>query len=134
MRKSNVFVREDVSRDPISEAVIGAAIEVHRILGPGLLESGYEQCLEYELRERGLVVARQVPVTIQYKALRIPNGYKLDLLVEKQLVVELKAVEHVLWLHEAQLLTYLKLSGMQRGLLLNFNTPLLKDGIKRMVY
>ncbi|HVX83992.1 MAG TPA: GxxExxY protein [Phycisphaerae bacterium] len=134
MRKSNVLVREDSSRDPLSEAVIGAAIEVHRHLGPGLLESAYETCMEYELRERGLLVARQVPVAIRYKSIRIANGYKLDLLVEKKLVVELKAVERVLWLHEAQLLTYLKLSGMQRGLLLNFNTPLLKDGIKRLVY
>jgi GxxExxY protein len=132
--KGNIFITEDTSRDPLSEIVIGAAIEVHRTLGPGLLESAYEDCMEYELRDRGRLVARQVPLAIHYKKLLIANGYKLDLLVEKELIVELKAVEHILWLHEAQLLTYLKLSGVKRGLLLNFNVPLLKDGIKRMIH
>ena len=129
----NTFAKEDTSRDSLSESIIGAAIEIHRVLGPGLLESAYEDCMEYELRERGLPVARQAPIPVRYKVLTISNGYKIDLLVEKQFVIELKAVERILWLHEAQLLTYLKLSGIRRGLLLNFNVPLLKDGIKRMV-
>jgi len=130
----NIVIREDTSRDPLSEAVIGAAIEVHRTLGPGLLESVYEDCMEYELRERNLSVVRQIPLEIRYKKLVIANGYKVDLMVEGQLIIELKSVERVLWLHEVQLLTYLKLSGVHRGLLLNFNVPLLKDGIKRLVY
>jgi len=135
MGRSNLFAKEDTSRDPLSERVIGAAIEVHRTLGPGLLESTYRDCLEYEIRECGLSVARDAPMTIQYKTLRIPNGYKIDLLVERELIIEIKeAVEHVLWVHEAQLLTYLRMSGIKRGLLLNFNVPLLKDGITRMVY
>jgi GxxExxY protein len=134
IRKSNIFVREDTSRDPLSAEVIGAAIEIHRTLGPGLLESAYQDCMEYELKERGLLVMRQVPLAVRYKKLVIAKGYKLDLVVEKQLIVELKAVECIAWLHEAQLLTYLKLSGIRRGLLLNFNVPLLKDGIKRMIY
>ena len=130
----NVVIREDMSRDPLSEAIIGAAIEIHRTLGPGLLESVYEDCMEYELKERGFLVARQIPLEIRYKNLVIANGYKVDLMVQKQFIIELKSVERVLWLHEAQLLTYLKLSGIHRGLLLNFNVPLLKDGIKRLVY
>ncbi len=131
---SNIFVKEDTSKDPLSEEIIGAAIEIHRALGPGLLESAYEDCMVYEMKERNLLVARQVPLAIQYKKLHIPNGYKIDLIIENQIIVELKAVERILWLHEAQLLTYLKLSGIHRGLLLNFNVPLLKEGIKRMVY
>ncbi len=133
MAKSNIFVREDTSRDELSQKVIGAAIEVHRALGPGLLESAYQDCMEYELTEQGIAVNREVILPIQYKKLTLKKGYKLDLVVEGQLIVELKAVERILWLHEAQLLTYLKLSGIQRGLLLNFNVPLLKDGIKRMI-
>ncbi|HUO08538.1 MAG TPA: GxxExxY protein [Phycisphaerae bacterium] len=132
--KSNIFAVEDTSRDELSERVIGAAIEVHRALGPGLLESAYQECLEYELNEQGIAAAREVILPIQYKKLRLKKGYKLDLVVEGQLIVELKAVEKTLWIHEAQLLTYLKLSGIKRGLLLNFNVPLLKDGIKRMIF
>lgn len=131
--KSSIFIQEDTNRDPLSEAIIGAAIEIHRTLGPGLLESAYEDCMEYELKEHGLAVARQVPLAVRYKTLVIKNGYKLDLVVEGQFVIELKAVERIIWLYEAQLLTYLKLSGIRRGLLLNFNVPLLKDGMKRMV-
>jgi GxxExxY protein len=134
MAHSNLFAKEDTSRDPLSEKVIGAAIEVHKGLGAGLLESSYRDCLEYEIRELGLSVAREVPMSIQYKKLHIANGYKLDLLVERELIIEIKPVERVLWVHEAQLLTYLKISGIERGLLLNFNVPLLKDGIKRMIY
>jgi GxxExxY protein len=130
---SKLFAREDTSQDPLSGKVIGAAIEVHRALGPGLLESAYQDCMEYELRENGLAVVRQQFLPIQYKKLKLKAAYRLDLIVEGQLIVELKAVEKILWVHEAQLLTYLKLSGIKRGLLLNFNVPLLKDGIKRMV-
>jgi GxxExxY protein len=120
-------------KDPLSGEVIAAAIEVHRALGPGLLESAYRDCMEFELKERGLFVAREVVLPIRYKKLVLKAAYRLDLVVEKQLIVELKAVEKVVWIHEAQLLTYLKLSGIKRGLLLNFNVPLLKEGIKRMV-
>jgi GxxExxY protein len=134
MGRSNLFAREDLSRDELSEKVIGAAIEVHRELGPGLLESAYHDCMEYELNEQGVAVAREVVLAIRYKKLQLKKGYKLDLVVEGKLIVELKAVEQILWIHEAQLLTYLKLSGIKRGLLLNFNVPLLKDGIKRMVF
>jgi GxxExxY protein len=134
VRKSNIFAKEDVSRDPLSEKIIGAAIEVPRALGPGLLESAYRDCLEYEIRESGLAAVREMPLPIRYKKLSLKVAYKLDLVVEGQVIVELKAVDEILWIHEAQLLTYLKLSGIRRGLLLNFSVPLLKDGIKRMVY
>jgi GxxExxY protein len=133
-RESNIFAKEDKSNDPLSAKIIGAAIEVHRALGPGLLESAYRDCLEYEIRENGLFVAREVILPIRYKKLELKAAYKLDLVVEGQIILELKAVEQLLCVHEAQLLTYLKLSGIRRGLLLNFNVPLLKDGIKRMVY
>src|SRR5262249_23019933 len=129
-----MFVKEDTSRDPLTSKIIGAAIEVHRELGPGLLESVYQECMEYELQDNGLAVTRQQVVPITFKSRRLKSGLKLDLVVEGQIVVELKAVEKVLWLHEAQLLTYLKLSGIHRGLLVNFNVPLLKDGITRMVF
>jgi GxxExxY protein len=133
MGKGNIFVKEDTGRDELSQVVIGAAIEVHRTLGPGLLESAYHDCMEYELNERGVAVKREVILPVRYKKLILKKGYKLDLVVEGKLIVELKAVEQILWIHEAQLLTYLKLSGIERGLLLNFNVPLLKDGIKRMI-
>ena len=117
----------------ITEAVIGAAIEVHRALGPGLLESAYEECLCRELTLQGVSFDRQCPLPIEYKGLRLDCGYRLDLLVENEVVVEIKAVENVLPIHEAQLLTYLKLGNWKVGLLINFNVPVLKQGIKRMV-
>ena len=117
-----------------SDAVIGAAIAVHRALGPGLLESTYEACLVYELVERGIAVERQKPLPVTYRGVRIDCGYRIDLLVADSVIVELKAVERLLPVHEAQLLTYLRLSGHHIGLLLNFNVPLMKDGIKRMVH
>jgi GxxExxY protein len=113
--------------------VIGAGIEVHRALGPGLLESAYEECLAWELRESGLSVRRQVPLPVVYKAVRLDLGYRLDLVVEDHLIIELKTVDKLLPIHEAQLLTYLKLSHVRTGLLMNFNTPVLKDGLKRLV-
>ena len=124
----------DKQRDPLSDKVIGLAIEVHRGLGPGLLESIYEQCLSLELKQHGLSHARQVPLPIVYKTLRLDCAYRLDFVVEGKLVLELKAVERLLPVHKAQLLTYLKLSGHKTGLLLNFNEVILRDGLIRMVY
>lgn len=117
----------------ITETIIGAAIEVHRALGPGLLESAYQICLAYEIEKRGLKVDRQVEVPIVYDGKRLDAGFRLDLLVEQQVIVELKAKEKTTPVDEAQLLSYLKLMGLRVGLLINFHVMLLKDGIKRMV-
>ena len=116
----------------LSERVLGACIEVHRHLGPGLLESAYEQCLCHELALRGLSFARQRPLPLTYKGVMLDCGYRLDVVVEEKLVVELKAVDHLLSVHEAQVLTYLKLTGLDVGLLVNFNTPVLRGGIRRL--
>ncbi len=124
---------EGEERDPLTGAVIGFAIEVHRTLGPGLLESAYEECLCYELRQHGLSFRRQVPLAVEYKSVTLDCGYRLDVVVEGRLVVELKTVEKLLPVHDAQLLTYLKLGGYGTGLLLNFNTPVLRQGIRRLV-
>ncbi|MBK7766783.1 MAG: GxxExxY protein [Sulfuritalea sp.] len=118
--------------DKLSGEVIGAAIEVHRYLGPGLLESAYELALEHELRLRGLAVERQKAVVLKYKTIELGDGFRLDLLVDDRLVVEVKAIDCILSIHEAQLLTYLRLSGKHLGLLINFNVPVLKTGIKRI--
>ncbi|MFQ5773058.1 MAG: GxxExxY protein [Kiloniellaceae bacterium] len=120
-------------RDPLTDRVIGLAITVHRALGPGLLESAYEECLAFELQAHAIPFRRQVPLPVVYKSVNLNCGYRMDLVVDKQLVVELKTVEKILPIHEAQLLTYLKLSGIRTGLLLNFNTSVLKDGIRRRV-
>ena len=117
----------------LTEIIIGAAIAVHRELGPGLLESAYEACLVYELSERRLKVDRQRLLPVSYRGIRIDCGYRIDLLVEDQVIVELKAVEQVLPIHEAQLLSYVKLSGCKVGLLINFKVKLLKEGIRRLV-
>jgi GxxExxY protein len=119
--------------DPLTERIIGFAIEVHRQLGPGLLESAYEECLCYELRQGGLAFRQQVSLPVMYKAIRLDCGYRIDIIVEEKVILELKTVERLLPVHDAQLLTYLKLSGVRIGLLLNFNSPVLKDGIRRMV-
>lgn len=116
----------------LSNQVIGACIEIHRQLGPGLLESAYEECLCHELTLQGIRFSRQHPLPVVYKGIRLEAGYRLDVLVENSLVVELKAVEALLPVHEAQLLTYLKLSRLPLGLLLNFNVPVLRQGIKRI--
>ena len=116
-----------------SELVIGAAIEVHRYLGPGLLESAYEVCLARELAGRGVEFQRQVELPVVYKGERLDAGFRIDLLVADAIVVELKAIEKVLPVHEAQLITYLRLSNKRVGLLINFNVPMLKDGIVRRV-
>ncbi len=117
----------------VSREVIGAAIEVHRALGPGLLESTYEACLVYELRQRDLEVQQQVALPVHYRGVRLDCGYRIDLLVENSLIIELKAVEKLERIHEAQLLSYLKLSQLKIGLLINFNVEVLRDGIRRRV-
>lgn len=116
----------------ITGSVIGAAIEVHRELGPGLLESIYEECLTRELQHRGISYARQVTLPLIYKGSLIDSLYRIDLIVESSLIVEIKSAEHITSLHNAQLLTYLKLSRLQLGLIINFNTELLKHGIRRL--
>jgi GxxExxY protein len=117
----------------ISGAVVDAAMKVHSVLGPGLLESAYEACLLFELHKRGMQARRQVELPVIYEEVTIDVGYRIDLLVEDAVIVELKAVEQVLPIHNAQLLSYLKLSGKRVGLLMNFNVVQLKDGIQRMV-
>jgi len=119
---------EDISRD-----LVDSAIQVHTALGPGLLESAYEVCLVHELRTRGLRVERQKALPVTYKSVDLEVGYRLDLVVEDEVLVELKAVESLLPIHEAQLLSYMKLGEYRLGFLLNFNTRRMKDGIKRMV-
>ena len=119
--------------DELSNKVIGCAIEVHRNLGPGLLESTYEQCLAHELKIEGMPFKLQYPLPVEYKGIKLDCGYRIDLLVANSLIVELKSVENVLPIHQAQLLTYMKLSGIKIGLLMNFNVKYMKDGIKRMV-
>ena len=116
----------------LAEMVIGAAIEVHRNLGPGLLESTYESCLCHELTQRGLRIQRQLDLPVRYKGLCLDAGYRVDVLVEGWLILELKAVEKVVELHKAQLLTYLRLFDTWLGLLLNFNVPVMRDGIYRL--
>ena len=116
----------------ITDRVIGAAIEVHRHLGPGLLESAYEECLCYELSRSGLRFERQVPLPVEYKGLRLDCAYRLDLLVEGSVLVELKAIEELLPIHKAQVLTYLR-AARKQGLLINFNVEVLKNGLSRIV-
>ena len=116
----------------ITEAIIGAAIEVHRTLGPGLLESAYVACLVYELRQWGFKVLEQVPLPLIYKDVQLDCGYRLDLLVNDAVIVEVKSVESLAPIHEAQLLSYLKLADCKIGLLINFNVKMLKHGIKRL--
>jgi GxxExxY protein len=120
--------------DDISRRVIGAAIEVHKHLGPGLLESAYEACLCRELDLKGIRYQRQVPVPVRYKGLDLDCAYRIDVLVEDLVIVELKAVDKLESIHEAQVITYLKLTDRWLGLLLNFNTCVLRDGIKRLVH
>lgn len=119
--------------DALTQKIIGAAIEVHRMLGPGLLESAYEECLCHELHLANLIFVRQQPLPVVYKGAHLDCGYRLDLVVEGRVVIELKTVDKVAPVHEAQLLTYLRLSGIRTGLLLNFYVATLREGIKRMV-
>ncbi len=124
-------MNEELNR--ITEAIIGAAMDVHRELGPGLLESAYEACLAYELIQRGFKVERQKTLPLKYRDVTLDCGYRIDLLVEGQVVVEVKAVEQWNPVHQAQVLSYLKLSGCRVGLIINFNVRMLKTGIKRFV-
>jgi GxxExxY protein len=119
-------------RDPVTQQVIGCAIEVHRNLGPGLLESTYERCLAHELKLAGVSFLNQTPLPIDYKGITLDSAYRLDFLIDDYLVVELKAVEQLLPIHQAQLITYMKLAEAPVGLLINFNVKLLKDGIRRL--
>jgi GxxExxY protein len=116
----------------LTSRIIACAIEVHRTLGPGLLESVYEECLEQELQEAGLATRRQVELPVVYKGRRLNGVFRVDLLVEGLVIVEVKAIEAVLGVHKAQVLTYLRLTGLQAGLLLNFHVPLMRDGISRL--
>jgi GxxExxY protein len=117
----------------LTEKIIGAAIEVHRALGPGLLESIYQTCLAHEMSLRGLRFEKEKPLPVEYKGIRLESGYRLDFIVDDKVVVELKAVDSLHDVHKAQLLTYLKLTGCKVGLLLNFNSTVLKNGIERLV-
>jgi len=117
--------------EELTEKIIGAAIEVHKTVGPGLLESIYEECLCHELDARGISYKRQIAPPVIYKDIKLDCGYRLDILVEDKVIIELKAVESILPVHEAQLLSYMRLSDKRVGLLINFNTPILKDGIIR---
>lgn len=120
--------------DNVTRAVIGAAIDVHRAIGPGLLESAYEACLEHELRARGLRCERQKAMPVSYRGVQLDCGYRVDLLVEGLVVVEVKAVSRMLPIHCAQLMTYLKLSGIHVGLLLNFHAVRMRNGVRRCVH
>ena len=122
-----------MTEDAISNKVIGAAINVHKQLGPGLLEKAYQTCLKYELEEQGLTVRTEVPVPVVYKEVKLDQGYRIDLLVNEKVVVELKAVEALTDVHTAQILTYLRLGNYKLGLLINFHVTLLKQGIRRYV-
>lgn len=123
----------EIEKD-LTEAILAAAIEVHKALGPGLLESAYETCLARELSLRGLAFTREQPLALLYKDVRMECGYRLDFVVENRVLIELKSVDGLLPIHEAQILTYLKLSGLKVGLLINFNVPRLVDGVRRLVY
>jgi len=119
--------------DDLSRLVVDAGLSVHKVLGPGLLESTYEHCLVHELRSRGVASNRQVPIPIIYKGAKLDAGYRIDLIVENSIIVEVKTVEALTRLHEAQILTYLRLSGLRTGFLMNFNVTLFKNGLKRFV-
>lgn len=122
-----------MTENELSFKVIGIALELHKSIGPGLLESTYENALAYDLRESGLSVQQQVPMPFIYKEVKMDIGYRLDLLVENKIIIEIKSVENLAPVHYAQLLTYLKLSDLKLGLLMNFNSKLLKEGIHRIV-
>ena len=124
---------KDYPESDLTEEIIGAAIEVHKYLGPGLLETAYQVCMERELDLRKIRFEKQKSLPIEYKGVKLDCEYRLDLLVEHKVVVELKTVEELASVHEAQLLTYLRLTGCKIGLLINFNVPVLKNGVKRMI-
>ena len=123
-----------MTENEIANKVIGIAIEIHKALGPGLLESAYEECLFYELRQSGLNVQKQKPLPLVYREVKLDAGYRVDLLVENSVIIEIKSVDELNNVHLAQLLTYMKLSGCKLGLLVNFNVRHLKEGIKRVIF
>ena len=122
-----------MTENELSKEIIGAAIEVHRQLGPGLLESAYEVCLEFELKQRGLAVVRQIALPVVYKDVKLDAGYRIDLIVEGKVLIEIKAVDALAPIHKAQVITYLRLKEIKLGLLINFNSVRLIDGVKRIV-
>jgi len=126
-------MRENDTLDEISHRIIGAAIEVHRNLGPGLLESAYQSCLAFELKQLGVKLEEQKPLPVIYKDMRLDCGYRLDLVVEDEIIIEVKAIEKLVPIHEAQLLSYLRLAKKRVGFLMNFHVPVLKNGLKRIV-
>ncbi|MCU0472084.1 MAG: GxxExxY protein [Bacteroidales bacterium] len=123
-----------MERNEITRKIIGCAIEVHKILGPGLLESAYEECLSFELKKVGLSIKRQVPTPVVYKDVKLECGYRIDILIEDTVVLELKVVDEFNPVHEAQILTYMKFSRKQIGLMINFNVTILKNGIRRFIF
>ncbi|MDB9539423.1 GxxExxY protein [Anabaenopsis tanganyikae CS-531] len=123
-----------MDENDLSRIIIGCAMRVHTVLGPGLLESAYEECLDYELRKQGLNVSKQVPLHLMYENVKLDCVYRLDLMVENKVIIEVKTVESFKPIHAVQLLTYLKLANCKLGLLINFNVTLLKEGIKRVVH
>jgi GxxExxY protein len=131
MNGRNMLIVQGVNQT--TEAIIGAAIEVHKHLGPGLLESAYEECLSHELHLRNIPFQRQVPLPVVYKGTKLDCGYRIDLLVKNEVVVELKAIDSILPIHEAQALTYMRLGSWKVGLIINFNVPIVVKGIKRLV-
>ena len=122
-----------MTENEISSKIISAAIEAHRHLGPGLLESAYEICLAYELKQRGLIFQTQVALPVIYKGIKLDAGYRIDILVENKVIIEIKAVEYLAEIHTAQFLTYLRLKNLKLGLIINFNNVRVVDGIKRIV-
>ena len=122
-----------IKGNQLTSVIIGSAIEVHRHLGPGLLESTYEECMAFELHERKLIVQRQHEVPVLYKGNKLDQNYRIDLLVNNQVIIELKSIKKIELIHDAQLLTYLKLANIRYGLLLNFNVPVMKQGIRRIL-
>jgi GxxExxY protein len=125
--------KHKVKFDELSHKVLGCAIEVHRELGPGLLESAYEQCLAHELSRAKIPFRRQIELPVEYKQMKLDCGYRIDLLVDDQLIIELKSIDQLLKIHEAQILTYMKLAKVKVGILINFNVEVLRKGIKRFV-
>jgi GxxExxY protein len=119
--------------EAVARTIVDAGFQVHRALGPGLLESAYEACLAFELQDRGLMVRRQVALPVNYRGLQLDAGYRLDLLIEERIIIEIKAIDALSRVHEAQILTYLKLSGHKLGFLMNFNVELFKNGLRRFV-
>lgn len=121
---------QSVELDPVAHSIIGAAIEVHRSLGPGLMESAYQMCLAYELMQRGLRLQKEVPVPVMFKGIRMECGFRLDFLVDEGVIVEVKSVERLMPIHTAQVLTYLRLTGARQAFLINFNAVTVKEGLK----